>query len=264
MARQKRANVSPMLLAFGKQLRRYREAKGLSQEAAGQRVPVTGQYVGLVEKGKSRCTREFAATMDRELGADGRLLDLWDDLVKSPAWPTWFDWHAVEGEAIMLVSYSLALVHGLLQIPEYAAAMLHGDQAAVEARLSRQGILVREDPLPPDCVFLIDSCALHREVGSPAIMRGQLEHLITMIEKGATIQVVPTEGTHMGNMGSFTLATLEDLQEVAYVETAAKGFTMGDPEDLVAFRKALQEIQACALPVRQSVDELARTVEQWK
>jgi transcriptional regulator with XRE-family HTH domain len=253
-----------MLLAFGKQLRRYREAKGLSQEAAGQRVPVTGQYVGLVEKGKSRCTREFAATMDRELEAGGTLLALWDDLVKSPAWPTWFDWHAIEGEALMLVSYSLSLVHGLLQTPEYAAAMLKGDRDAVEARMSRQQILTREDPPPPDCVFLIDSCALHREVGSPEIMRGQLQHLITLIEKGYTIQVVQSEGTHMGHMGSFTIATLEDMQEVVYVETVARGFTMGDPEDLVAFRKALQEIRAHALPVRQSIDELARAVERWK
>jgi Domain of unknown function (DUF5753) len=42
--------------------------------------------------------------------------------------------------------FELALIPGLLQTPEYAAALLDGDEDAVQARMERQKILTREDP----------------------------------------------------------------------------------------------------------------------
>jgi transcriptional regulator with XRE-family HTH domain len=260
---QKRATVSPTLRAFGRQLRRYRDGTRLSQERAGQRAGVTGQYVGLVETGKTRCRRDFATVMDKALGAGGALVSLWDDLVMDAGFPTWFDWHVVEGEAIAQESYSMAVVHGLLQTRGYASSILHGNEEAVEARLKRQAVLTREDPLPPAFALLLDEGALYREAGNAEIMREQLTHLVAMSARpGITIQIVPARAEHGGNSGSFNVATLEDRSEVAYVETAARGITMGDSGDLTALHKTLLELRSIALPVGMSADLIRRTAEE--
>lgn len=267
--RRRPGKVSPTLHAFGRRLRRLRETKGWSQESAGRRANggggVTPQYVGMVEAGRTRCTREFAQTMDRELGADGQLVELWDDLVKDAAFPLWFDFHSVEGEAVMLQSYQPLLVHGLLQTPGYAAALLRGDKEAVEARLRRQSVLTRESPPPPVFSLLLDEVALHREVGGPAVMREQLQHLLTMAElPDVTVQIVPGHGEHGGNSGPFTLATLEDRSEVVYADSAIRGLTFSDPEDIATVTRTLLTVRSLALPVGQSLELIRRTAaERW-
>lgn len=265
--RRSRATVSPTLHAFGRRLRRYREAKGWSQDSAARRANggagVTPQYVGMVETGRTRCTREFAETMDRELDADGQLVELWDDLVKDAAFPVWFDFPSVEEEAVTLESYQPLLVHGLLQTPAYAGALLRGNKEAVEARLKRQAVLTREDPPAPVFSLLLDEVALFRAVGGPAVMREQLEHLLVLSElPDVTVQIVPGHGEHDGNSGSFTVATLEDRSEVAYVDTAARGLTLTDPGDIATITRTLLAVRSLALPVDQSADLIRRTAEE--
>jgi len=265
-ARRKRGSVSPTLLAFGRQLRRLREAAGLSQESAGRRANggqgVTSQYVGQVESGRTRCTREFAATMDAELKAGGRLLELWDDLVLDSAFPTWFDWPNIEAEAVMIQSYQPLLVHGLLQTPGYASAILRSTEA-VEARLNRQKILTRQQPDPPLFSLLLDEVALHRETGNSTVMREQLEHLMNISElPNVILQLVPSRGEHLGNSGAFNLATLDDRNEVAYVESTIRGLTISDPDELSVLSRTLFEVRSLALPATHSREIIQRTIEE--
>ncbi|WP_021596962.1 helix-turn-helix domain-containing protein [Actinomadura welshii] len=267
-SRRRRSTTSPTLVAFGRRFRRFRDAKNWTQEALAGRAHngtgVKSQYIGAIENGRARCTEKFAAEMDDLLDAHGELLSLWHDLAMDSAFPSWFDWVAVESDAAMLTSYSLAVVHGLLQVPSYAEAMLFGDKDAVTARLSRQAIFTRSDPPPPDVSFLLDAQVLTRPVGGREVMVEQLVHLAARIEGGMQIQIVPSDGTHLGNTHSFTIATLDDMQQVAYVETLARGYTMSEPSELVAFAKALRQVQGLALPVAQSLDEIRRTVDKWK
>ncbi|MBW8484235.1 helix-turn-helix transcriptional regulator [Actinomadura sp. PM05-2] len=253
-----KATVSPSLRAFGKRFRSYREAKGWTQEAVAARANngagVKYQYIGAIENGRTRCSREFTEIMDRELNAGGELIALWQDLVKDAAFPTWFDWHIVENEALELTSYSLNLVHGLLQTPEYAEVLLYGDKKAVDGRMKRQEVLVRNEPPPPNCLFLIDEGVLIREVGRPEIMAEQCDALIDAISRKVTVQVVPMRGDHQGNISAFTLALLPDRRELAYTECAARGFTMEDADDINTQRQVLREIQSLALPVKQSIE----------
>ncbi|MFI0405342.1 Scr1 family TA system antitoxin-like transcriptional regulator [Actinomadura sp. 3N508] len=266
---RKRGTVSPTLLAFGRRFRRLREAKGWTQDALARRANhgqgVTPQYIGAVENGRTRCTREFAEAMDHHLDANGELLYLYDDLVKDATFPTWFDWHTVEPEADMLQSYQPLLIHGLLQTPAYASALLKGDKEAVDARINRQSILTRENPPPPNFSVLQDEVSLTRLVGSPEIMKEQLEYLVDVAERSVvTLQVVPSNGEHAGNSGAFTLATLPDRSEVAYADMAARGLTLSDPEDIAFVSGTLIAIRSLALPVNQSIEAIRKVVqERW-
>ncbi|WP_433228121.1 helix-turn-helix domain-containing protein [Actinomadura formosensis] len=267
--RRLRAKVSPSLVSFGRRFRRFREAKGWSQENVARRARdgegVTPQYIGQVETGRTRCTREFAETMDRELETGGELVELWEDLVKGAEFPTWYEWLPVEETAEELTSWNLSLVHGLLQIPSYAEMLLYGDKEKVEERIARQSILTRKSPPPPGCTFLIDEGVLLREVGNPAIMRAQLDHLIEAPKAlGVSLHIVQMRGDHLGNASSFTIATMEDMREVAYFESPARGFTLEEYEELAALRRALREIRGLALPVDQSLDVIRKVqAERW-
>lgn len=78
---------SPALQVFGAEVRRYREDKGLSQAVLADRFPVSGSYVGAVERGETRCSRAFAVTLDEILDTRGSLPSLgtsWSKIRRSP------------------------------------------------------------------------------------------------------------------------------------------------------------------------------------
>jgi transcriptional regulator with XRE-family HTH domain len=263
---RKRGTVSPTLLAFGRRFRRFRNAKGWTQESLARRahngLGVTPQYIGSIENGRSRCTREFVECMDRELEANGELIELYDDLVKDAAFPVWFDWHLVEPEADEIESYSLSVVHGLFQTPAYATALLRDDTAAVEARMRRQEIFTKKNP--PNFSLLLDECVLTRPAGNTEVMREQLEHLATIPLEQATIQIVPASAEHYGNSGSFNIATMEDRTQIAYVESGARGFTMSESADLATLSRTMKELRSLALPMSMSKELILRTVkDRW-
>ena len=66
-------------------------------------------------------------------------------------------------------SYEPSIVPGLLQVPAYAATILD-DEAALEARLARQGIL-DGDQTPPHLLYVLDESVLYRDAGGVEVMR---------------------------------------------------------------------------------------------
>ncbi|RAY13222.1 XRE family transcriptional regulator [Actinomadura craniellae] len=257
-----RNRISPALRAFGNALKRIRESTGLSQDQAGAKVPVSGSYIGMVEQGKTRCRREMAVTLDKALGANGILVTLWDDLVMDAAYPTWFDWPTIEGQATHLQTYQCLVMPGLLQHEDYARALLGGDEEAVKARLSRAEILTRKDPEPPRLTVVLAETVLYHQVGGKETMRAQLEHLLAAPQELVTVQIL-TGPLHPGGvLGAFAIATLEDRTEVAYVETAARGLTMGETEDIRALSDAFDRIRSRVLPVDQSRDLIRKVMEE--
>ncbi|GAA2600792.1 helix-turn-helix transcriptional regulator [Actinomadura fulvescens] len=265
MATPKRpASTSPGLKAFGRQLKRCRDEAGLTQEVIANRWDVTTSFVSQVERGKKRPKRSHVETADRLLKAGGVLLSLYDDLASDQAlaFPDWSDWAPVEAEAVMLISWQPMVVHGLLQTEAYAGAILRGNTADVEARMQRQTILTRDEPPPPRFTLLLEEGVLHRRVGSPGIMRDQLLHLVSRVSDQLSIQVVPARGEHDGNAGSVTLARLDNLAEVAYVETIGRGFTLAESAELGRIHKALEEIRSLAYNVDESVEIINKVVER--
>ncbi|MGI5320840.1 helix-turn-helix domain-containing protein [Actinomadura nitritigenes] len=267
--RQRRPSESPALIAFGRQMRRLREAKDVKQETIAHITQVSGPQVSKIENGRKRATRTFVVTVDEYLEAGGALINLWEDLNKDghPV-PIWFDWPQIEADAAMLLTYQHSVIPGLVQTPAYALAILHGNQEAADARIGRQKILKdpRDDGAsPPLYTILIDEQALCRPVGTPETMKEQLEHLVEVSTlPNITVQVVLGSGEHDGNMGAFVVATMADRSEVAYIETAIRPLTTDDPADLSAVARTLVALRSRALTEQMS-RELIRKVaeERW-
>jgi transcriptional regulator with XRE-family HTH domain len=250
------------LRVFGGEVRRYRELRGWSQAQLAGKVPISSTHIGNIERGDGKCDRKLAVRLDEILGTQGAVPALWDQLVQSATFPVWFDWPQVEAQAVALEIYEYAVVTGLLQTPAYASVVLGGDEGAVAARMGRQEILCRESPAPPRLSVIFSKCVLTNEIGGPDVMREQLEHLLSLPSPKISIQVLEGSLTPAGTSGAFCLATLPDRSELAYLETAAKGLTLNESDDLNFLSDAYASVRSRALPVDQSRDYIRKIMEE--
>lgn len=262
--RRQRPRESPALVAFGRQMRRLREAKGIKQETIAHLTKVSGPQVSRIEGGKKRATRAFTETVDDHLDAGGALIELWEDLNKDghPI-PIWFDWPKIETDATGLTTWQHTIVPGLLQTERYARAFLDDDEA-VKARLARQSILTRDDPPPVVLTVLLSETVLSFMVDSPEVMHEQLTHLLALSElPNITIQIVRNNGQPAAAGGAFVVATMEDRSEVAYLDTTIRGIMTDDPADLAKLSDARRKLYAKALPEDMSREEIRKALQKW-
>src|SRR5262245_20319739 len=154
MVNRRGAGMFPAV-KFGNMLRKYREHAGLTLDRLGERMGYTGSFIGQVERAERPPLREVAERADKALGTGTALTWLWDELLKDKIFfPEWFDWPDYEARATILRTFQLSVVYGLLQTEDYARTLL-GDDAAVNARMSRQTVLTRENPSPPQVYCLL-------------------------------------------------------------------------------------------------------------
>ncbi|MFG1864798.1 helix-turn-helix domain-containing protein [Microbispora bryophytorum] len=248
---------------WGRELRHYRQAAGLTQAQLAEKIHFSESLISGVETGQLPASPEFAETCDQALGTGGALHRLLD-WRKGQVFPSWFGkWRDKEQMATTLRTYQPLVVPGLLQTEAYAYALL-GEDDAVATRIQRQAILTREDPPPPILRCVIDESVLHRLVGSPEVMRDQLEHLVSIAGPQTSVQVVPPGRVRSGLLAGFVIATLEGGSEVAYLETAVRGLTTGDHDEVAAAVAQFEAIRIEALPLSMSIDLIRRTAEdRW-
>lgn len=247
---------------FGSELRRAREAVGVTQKQLAEAVHYSESKVGAVERGEQLASPALAFKADEYLKTDGLFARMRDELLTVEATPEWFrPWVDYEREAIEIGWYEPLLVPGLLQIGDYARALLRDGSpgqadSLLAARLERQHVLERAQ-----VVAIIDEQVLRRRVGTAETMCQQLQHLT---EVPAVVQVLPSEAeTYRHLEGSFALA-LVDGMEVGYVDTPARGFMLDTPEVVSRMRRRWEAIRAEALPRGQSKSFILRVAEEWK
>ena len=212
------ATVLRMLL--GAQLRRLREAAGITPEQAGYEIRASRSKISRMETGrvglKSRDVKDlltlYGVTDEQvrskflALARQSSTPDWWAKY--SDILPGWFETYlGLESAASTIRSFEIQFVHGLFQTEDYARAVTRlGHKAApaeeierrVGLRLKRQDLLTR--PKPPRIWSVMDEAVLRRPVGGAAVMRAQLRHLIEAAAlPHVTLQVVPfARGGHAG------------------------------------------------------------------
>ena len=133
-------------------------------------------------------------------------------------------WVDAEGNAHTLRVWQPIIFPGLIQTEAYArelyaVAGFSEDQISefVQSRLSRHAILDRPDP--PSVVIVLDEVVLHRLIGSPEVMRGQLAHVIELSKRpNMHIHILPSRtGANARLGGPIHLATGTGTPEVLLV-----------------------------------------------
>ena len=251
---------------WGRELRHYRKAAGLTQLQLSELIFCSESLISSIETGQAPATSDFAKAADEALNTSGTLFRLLDWRKGVPVYPSWFaEWPSIEEKAVQIRAFQSNLVHGLLQTPEYARALLKGDEAAVDARMSRQAILTRESPPPPNFYCVLDEAVLRRDVGGNKVMYAQLLYLAELSTRdNISIQIVPSRD-HRGVRGPFAVATLEDGNEIVQAEHAFGGAITDRPEGLAIVETSWESIRSESLPASMSRDLIVRTAEElWK
>jgi transcriptional regulator with XRE-family HTH domain len=263
------ATVLRMLL--GTQLRRLREAVGVTPEEAGYEIRASRSKMSRLENGRVRLkSRDITDLLTLYGVTDEGLRSKFLALVtqsNAPDWwtkysdilPDWFEGYlGFEAAAATIRSFELQFVHGLFQTEDYAHAVTRfGRKAApadeverrVALRLKRQDLLSR--PNPPRIWSVMDEAVLRRPVGGPPVMRAQFQHLIEVADlPHVTLQVVPfARGGHAGESGSFTVLRFEerDLPDVVYIEQLTGAIYLDQRSDVELYLEVVDELSSEAL-----------------
>ncbi|WOX11112.1 helix-turn-helix transcriptional regulator [Streptomyces sp. N50] len=264
--RQLDPSASP-LDYYGYECRRLREAAGLTLEGLGKILFCTGSLIGQIETAQKVPTRNFSERLDAAFMTDGSFTRMIGMVLRSQL-PKWFQPYAeMEAKADYISSYQCQVVHGLLQTPEYAAAVLAVDypekiEEMVAARLERQRILEKKQP--PAVWVVLDEAVLYREIGGREVMRKQLARLEGFRgNPWVNIQVLPfSVGAHAATIGSFTLLRFDDDPDVYYSEGYDQGHMTANPEVIKERSVGYARLQAGALSVEDSADLIARVMEE--
>lgn len=252
---------------YGFELRRHREAAGLTQKQLGEIVNYTGSLIGQIETARKLPTPTFSERVDAALGTGGLLTRLVDLVMRSQL-PAWFQQVAeLEARAIEICTFHTHLVHGLLQTSAYVRAVLGtldqtdlDDRTAV--RLARQRIFEKNEP--PVFWAVISEAVLHQEIGGPETMRGQLAHLLSFEgNPRINIQILPfSAGAHAGMQGSFDLFRFASDPDIVYTEGYGSGHPTANPDTVKDCSLRYDHLQAAALPLRDSAELIRRVMEE--
>jgi transcriptional regulator with XRE-family HTH domain len=253
-------------ILLGSQLRRLREAKGVSRQDAGYVIRASESKISRLELGrvsfKERDVDDlltlYGVVEDTERDA---LLQLARE-ANTPGWwhryndvlPGWFQTYVgLEESAALIRTYELQFVPGLLQSEGYARAVIRlGNAGAAEhqidhrvgLRMQRQERLTGEDA--PRLWAVLDEGALKRPIGGPEVMRGQFEHLIEMSKlPNVTIQVMPFRfGGHAAEGGAFSILRFpeQDLPDVVYVENLTGAMYLDKRDDVDTYLQAMERL----------------------
>ncbi|GAB2699727.1 helix-turn-helix domain-containing protein [Kitasatospora kifunensis] len=228
------------LAGFGLQLRRSREAKGLTQGQLGALLSYSAGFISYVERGERKPKLKFAQRADAVLETGGTLELMWWGMYHASLYEGFPEFAAHEGVAATIRTFESGVIPGILQTREYMTVQgyehaRYGYQAPnalderIAFRLGRQRALERT---PPPLVHAVmgEGC-LRRIVGGPAVMARQLRHLEAMCRRpNYVIQIAPFSLGWHPFRAPMTLLTLADGSRLGYTEAIHRGYLEREPE----------------------------------
>jgi transcriptional regulator with XRE-family HTH domain len=263
---------------LGAELRRLREAAGLTIDRVAEELECSPSKVSRIETGQVSATPRDVRDMlglyrvddDRleamvQVAREARQRGWWQKFVDVPdGVPAYV---GLETAATSMDIYMALLVPALLQTPDYARAVIAAVRPdlpsreldrRVELRLRRQDLLGQERP--PRMRVLLDDTVLARPVGGPAVMAAQRRRLLADADRPAvTIQVLEAgAGAHAGMDGPFTIFGFPAPAErdVVALDSAADALYLEASEDVARYRRVFELL----LPVARSPEDSAAII----
>uniref|UniRef100_A0AAU2JNN3 Helix-turn-helix domain-containing protein n=1 Tax=Streptomyces sp. NBC_00049 TaxID=2903617 RepID=A0AAU2JNN3_9ACTN len=254
---------------LGSELRRLREISGMTTQQVAASLLISQPKISLLESGrrliKPRDVRDLCGLYGvRDQRRVDQLMQLAGESGRQGWWNAYGDipygaYIGLEAEAAAIRFYEPLVVPGLLQTPAYARAVIAGtiphataEQAAtrLQVRLRRQARLhAGNNPLRLWAV--LDESALWRVVGSPEVMREQLDHVSRLsAQPNITLQVLPHgAGAHPGVSGQFSLLEFAEATDVSvvYLERFTSDLYLEKRSDVRRYSDMYAHLQAQAL-----------------
>jgi hypothetical protein len=210
----------------------------MSMEAAAAALGWSRPKLVRFETAKTRPTAaDVGAMLDLYGGGEAvklALVQLAKDIRKRGWWSAFNDvltgsFAELEDDAVRIRTWQVQFVPGLLQISDYALALIRVSSPEdteethlrrLQARMARRTILERQEGA--SLAVVLDEAALRRPVGGPEVMARQLDALVNESQKpNVSLCVLPAaSGEHAGMDGPFVILSFEGQldPEVVYLE----------------------------------------------
>ncbi|MEU1019757.1 helix-turn-helix transcriptional regulator [Streptomyces sp. NPDC005898] len=253
---------APTVPVWGRQLKRFREWKGMSRAQLGSFTGYSASSIASFEQGRRIPSAKFMTRADDVLDAHEVLAELAEE-VERAQYPAFFqDAAKQEKKAIALHVFAVQAVPGLLQTEDYARVVFTMrrpalDEETVEqrvmARLARQAIFERQPA--PTISFVMEEAVLRKRLGGRTVWRGQLEQILLVgRQRSVEIQVMPDDREeHAALSGPFTLIETVKGRRIAYAEVHKYSRLFTDRPTVRELEDQYSLLRAQALSPRESL-----------
>jgi hypothetical protein len=270
---------------LGTQLRRLREASGVSAEAAGYAIRASHAKISRMELGRvgfkerdvSDLLTLYGITDEQErraflaLARGANVPGWWHQY--SNILPSWFEMYlGLEQASSVIRTYQPLFLPDLLQTREVAHAVIqlgHPDatpsdiERRLALRMTRQEILVQPGALNLWVVF--DEAVLWR-LDQRSTMRAQIQHLIKMGElPNVRIQVIPIYfGVHVAVSGPFAIMRFSepDLPDIVYLEQLTSALYLDKSQDVQHYLMVMDRLCVAAKSPAETIKFLSDALKE--
>ena len=257
---------------YGSELRRLREAAGLSQERLGAMVFLSGGYIGQTEAATRKPQKDISQRFDEVLSTGGHFARLFPMAARSRFAEYFVSAAELQAKAQSISTYCPALIPGLMQTPAYARVVFEAAQpyrsaadidSRVSARIARADIL--DGPTAPLLWTVLDEAVIRRPIGGAAVMHEQLVHLAALVRgRRAIAQVLPfSAGAHAMLEGMSLFMTFGDAPPMVYLEGPHAGQLIDDPELVAKCMLSYDLVRAAALSPEASLALIEAAAEDY-
>jgi transcriptional regulator with XRE-family HTH domain len=224
-------------ILLGSQLRRLRESRGITAQAAAKAIRGSDSKISRIELGRNAIREIDVLDLLTFYGVGAtereQLLNLAEQ-ANRPGWwhrfndilPDWFQAYVgMEEAATSIRVYEPQVVPGLLQTPAYTAAVL--EVCDIPLGEAERHVILRKERQRRFAEggvklwAIVEETALRRPMGSKEILRDQLCYLLSLTGRSnLTLQVIRDGTGGHAVPGGFTILRFgePDLHDVAYLE----------------------------------------------
>jgi transcriptional regulator with XRE-family HTH domain len=268
-------------MVLGGQLRRLREAAGISRADAGYAIRSSESKMSRVELGRVGFKERDIADLLTMYGVNDPVeRESFLEMVRQsnlPGWwrrytdviPGWFnDYVGLEESASRIQGYEHQFVPGLLQTADYARSVLSQGRLSVDdddidrrvtLRLRRQKILARPDA--PKLWVVLDESVLHRAIGGRQVMKAQIENLLELTNmRHISLQILKYEHGGHAAEGAFSVLRFAEVElpTIVYVEHLTGALYLDRLDEIEVYSRVLDRLAVDAETPEQSRQTLSK------
>ncbi|MFF4804620.1 helix-turn-helix domain-containing protein [Streptomyces sp. NPDC001351] len=275
---------SPTILQrrFGTELKRLREAAGMSVPAAAEHLDTDRTVISNVEAGRFGISEERlrrlasiyecddTALIDTLAALTGGRRSGWWDEYRGKIPPGFLDVSALEDYAVRLRTVQIAHLPGLFHTEDHARAIFDlatpplprlEVELRVAHRLARQRVVSGDNPVP--YIGVIHEAAIRMEIGGRTVTRAQLRHLVEASDRpNVVLRIIPFGAGGFPLLGDSSVLYVEAPNphlDTVQLDSPTGAVFLDSPTQLANFRTRLDLVEKVALTPTKSRD-LIRTV----
>ena len=268
-------------ILLGGQLRRLRESRGITAQAAAKAIRGSESKISRIELGRNAIREIDVLDLLTFYGVDAtereQLLNLAEQ-ANRPGWwhrfndilPDWFQAYVgMEEAATSIRIYEPQFIPGLLQTPRYTAAVL--TMCDIPISEAERHVILRKERQRRftegrvKLWAIIEETALRRPIGSREILLDQLQYLLSLTDRSnLTLQIIPFgRGGHAVPSG-FTILRFgdSDLQDVAYLEHLTSALYFDKKADVDRYLLAMERLSIVSAKPSETPGLLAAIIKQ--